>query len=386
MLPVMIKSLPEWLQRALRNRVFLLSLALAAMVLSLAWSYLQNDFHRGQLDPKIPFQIYTPPPAPDYRKADSWFLNPAIARYSADPRKVDVFFIHATSYNGGGGWLAPIDKGTAAREVEQVQLPNYAGPFAVSGNIYAPKYRQASLFTQLTGREDARQAREFAYTDIEAAFERFLKSRRGGRGFVIVGVEQGALLAQKLIRSRVVSDPALKAQVVAVYLMESLVPAEINGKSYLDLPICGARAQVGCVVAYQTVESEAPENLLLLIRRGVYWNDAGYLEALNSRPAICVNPLTGAAGGGGIDEKASLGATNATGLEWGTPAPLIPHKVSARCLRGLLAVDKPSSPAFKSADTWEGARKVNSYNLFYGDLQADFQARVDLFRAMPDTN
>lgn len=386
MLPAMIKSLPEWLQRALRNRVFLMSLALAAMIVALAWSYLQNDFHRGQLDPKIPFQIYVPPEAPDYRKAESWFLNPAIAKYSADPRKVDVFFIHATSYNGGGGWLGPIDKGSAIREVEQIQLPNYAGPFAVGGNIYAPKYRQASLFTQLTGREDARQAREFAYTDIDVAFERFLKTRKGGKGFVIVGLEQGALLAQKLVRTRVVANPDLKAQLVAVYLIESLVPEEINGKSYLDLPPCAARVQTGCVVAYQTVASEEPESLLLLLRRGVYWNEAGYLEALDSRPAICVNPLTGAAGGGGTDEKASLGATNATGLEWGTPPPLIPHKVSARCVRGLLTVDKPSSPAFKAADTWEGARKVNSYNLFYGDLQADFQARADLFRTTSEKN
>ena len=146
---------------------------------------------------------------------------------------------------------------------------------------------------------------------------------------------------------------------------------------------CAARVQTGCVVAYQTVASEEPESLLLLLRRGVYWNEAGYLEALDSRPAICVNPLTGAAGGGGVDEKASLGATNATGLEWGTPPALIPHKVSARCLRGLLTVDKPSSPAFKGADTWEGARKVNSYNLFYGDIEADAQARLGALLGRP---
>lgn len=376
----MFTGIRAWLEKAANNRVYVLSAVLTVAVVVLAWSYVRNDFYRGQLDPKIPFQIYTPPAEPDYRKADSWYLNPALARYSPDPRKVDVFFIHATSYNGGDGWLGDINSRAASREVETIQLPNYAGPFSITGNIYAPKYRQASLYTQLSGREDAYQARVFAYGDVDRAFQQFVKTRKGA-GFVIVGVEQGALLAQQLIRSHVLTDPDLKAQVVAVYLIENLVPAEVGGKPYLDLPPCQSRSQTGCIIAYQTVQSEEPESLLRLLRRGVYWNNAGYLESLERHPAICVNPLTGAVGGGDVEERMALGATNATGLEWGTQPALIPHKVSARCLSGLLTVDKPSSPIFAPADTWEGQRKVNAYNLFYGDLQADFQARSDLYQA-----
>ena len=38
-------------------------------------------------------------------------------------------------------------------------LPNYAGPFARLGRIFAPRYRQASLYTLMTLRDDAREAR-----------------------------------------------------------------------------------------------------------------------------------------------------------------------------------------------------------------------------------
>jgi len=104
---------------------------------------------------------------------------------------------------------------------------------------------------------------------------------------------------------------------------------------------------------------------------------------LRSQKGVCVNPIIGAASGEEIEAKRSLGATNATGLEWGTEPPLSARKVSAHCLGGLLFVDKPGSPSFNDGGTWEDQRKVNAYNLFYGDLQADIQARWQLFQATP---
>ena len=352
--------------------------------LTVAFLYLQNDIHLNYLDPKIPFQVYRPPTAPDYTKVDAWYLNPAIARYYADPRKVDVFFLHGTSYDGGKAWLGATDSNAATGDVLRVQLPNYAAPFSIMGNIYAPKYRQASLYTQLTLRDDAREARQFAYGDALTAFTRFLKTRRGGRGFVIVGVEQGGLLAERLIRDIVVTDPELKSQLVAAYMLETLVPESEFGNPAAVVPACLSRQQTACVLAYVTVDSGRPDLALQVLRKAVFWQGDG-LQALGSQKAVCVNPLSGVADGAEVDAKKSLGATNATGLEWGTEPALMARKVSARCLGGLLFVDKPSSPSFHDGGTWEDQRKVNPYNLFYGDLQADFQARWQTFQSSPKT-
>ncbi|MGA9658473.1 MAG: DUF3089 domain-containing protein, partial [Asticcacaulis sp.] len=347
---------------------------------ALAFVYLQNDLHRNLLDPKIPFQVYDPPAAPDYAKAGSWYLNPAIARYYADPRKVDVFFLHATSYNGGKDWLGSISKNKTQDEVTRVQLPNYAAPFAIMGNIYAPKYRQASLYTQLTYREDAREARQFAYRDAEAAFKTFLKKRRGGKGFVIVGVEQGGLLAERLLLDVVAPDPKLKAQLVAAYLLETAAPESQFGMPDSFPTACTTRQKTGCVVAYTTLNSGRPDIALRLLRRAAYWQ-GDVLASLGSQKAVCVNPLTGNTTKAEIDAKQSLGATNATGLEWGTDPALSARKVSAHCLGGLLFVDKPNSPSFSDGGTWEDKRKINKYNLFYGDLQQDIQDRWQAYEA-----
>jgi hypothetical protein len=369
-----------WIDIVRKRRKSLLIGALVGALLTVAFLYLQNDINRNNLDPKIPFQIYKVPTAPDYSQSDAWYLNPALAHYYADPRKLDVFFIHATSYDGGRNWLGAVDSHMAQDEVQRVQLPNYAAPFAVMGNIYAPKYRQASLYTQLTLREDAREARQFAYRDVQRAFEAFLRQRHGGHGFAIVGVEQGGLLAERLIRDEVAPKPEVRSQMVVSYLLETLAPDSQYSGAGAWPPVCHTRQETGCLVSYFTVDSGRPDLALQLLSKAVYWQ-GDTLAALGSQKAVCVNPLVGGWTSDAIDSRHSLGATNATGLEWGTEPPLIAHKVSAHCMGGLLVVDKPNSPSFRDKGTWAEQRKVNMFNLFYGDLEADFQARWQTFQA-----
>ncbi len=363
-----------WLTRMARHRMAVAVGLTAAVVIALATTYLQNDLHRDHLDPKTPFQIYVPPPAPDYAKSDSWDLNPQLAGYFADPRKVDVFFIHGTSFDGGSRWLGGIDANAAEQEVMSVQLPNYAAPFAVTGNIYAPRYRQASLYTQLTLREDAVEARAFAYRDVEVAFQKFLKTRRGGKGFVIVGVEQGGLLAERLVRDIVAPDAALRGQLVAAYMLETLVPAS-QFSAPAPVSACLSRTQTGCVMAYLSVDNGRLDKALQGAQKAVYWDATGGLSPFSGQTALCVNPVLGMVSDAAVDARHAQGATNATGLEWGTEPAMIARKVASHCSDGFLYVDGPKSPSFRETGTWEDRHKVVPYNLFYGDLEADLAAR-----------
>ncbi len=102
-------------------------------------------------------------------------------------------------------------------------IPNYAGPFAPVGRVFAPRYRQANLYSMLTLREDAREARAFAYDDILAAFEFYMKTYNKGRPFIIAGVEQGGPLADRLVRDAVTYDPSRLKRLVAVYAIETAV-------------------------------------------------------------------------------------------------------------------------------------------------------------------
>jgi hypothetical protein len=284
----------------------------------------------------------------------------------------DVFFIHPTTYNGGDHWNAPFRDQDAARLLDRVMLPNYAGPFARVGRIFAPRYRQASLYSQLTLREDARAARAFAYGDVRTAFRYWRAHHDDGRPLVLVGVEQGGLLAERLLREEIAPDDELRARLAGVYLIETVTPAAGYGAT-APTPACTKRDQARCVVAWATPANGDRREMQ---ERALVWDADGALVELGDRAALCVNPLTGAQNNNPAEEHDSLGAANATGMGWGVRPPYLKREVRTRCVDGFLDVSRPKSSAFRPARSWADRLKVAPYNLFYGDLEADAQARV----------
>ncbi|WP_369059608.1 DUF3089 domain-containing protein [Caulobacter sp. 73W] len=337
----------------------------------------RDDILRTGLDPKVPYQTYNPPPAPNYAQADAWALLPARAETpAADAPAADVFFLHPTTYDGGGDWNAPISKEQSNQALATVMLPNYAGPFERVGRVFAPRYRQASLYTRLTLREDAREARRFAYQDARAAFRRYLAAYGGERPFILVGVEQGGELAARLLQEEIAPDPVLRARLTAAYLLQTLTPTDLYGPGSL-VGACQMRRQAGCVVAYTAVPANDREAQRLLPERALVWNSAGDLVNLDGRQALCVNPLLGAQTDEAASERLNLGAANATGLEWGVRPAFLKRQAAAQCQAGLLKVSKPRSDAFKNSGGWADRKKASGYNLFYADLEADAQGRLE---------
>ncbi len=346
------------------------------LVLGLATGVFWGDLMRTALDPKVPFQTYEPPPAPDYGKAAAWALRPtAPGQVQPNDPPADVFFIGPTVYDGGRDWNAPIDDGRADRLFRRTMAPNYAGPFVRVGRIFAPRYRQASLYSQLTLREDAREARRFAYGDVQRAFRQYLAEANLGRPFVVVGVEQGGALAARLLAEEVAPHPELRARLAAAYLIETAVPADQP-----PLPPCTAKGQVGCLAAWLSVRDGQIEAARVVLDRALVWSRTGELENLNGRPVLCFNPILGAASGAPAPARLHLGAANATGLEWGARPAFLARQVAAQCRQGVLHVTHPRSGSLQRDGNWADRRKVPGYNLFYADLEADAHARV---QAMP---
>lgn len=352
------------------KRWIALGLAALAVLLAVCAFVFRVDILRTALDPRVPFQAYTPPKPPNYAEARAWAL-PIIASPAAD-LPADVFFVHPTTFDGGEHWNAPFRDQDAARLLDRVMLPNYAGPFERVGRIFAPRYRQASLYSQMTLREDARAARAFAYGDVRAAFRYWKANHDTGRPLVLVGVEQGGLLAERLLREEIMPDKALSARLAGVYLIETVVPADVYGPG-APVPACSKRVQARCVVAWAT-PTEGDRRRAR--DRALVWDAEGNLVDLEARPALCVNPLTGSRTDAPADEQESLGAANASGMGWGVRPPFLKREIHTRCVEGFLDVSKPKSSAFRRARGWSDQLKVAPYNLFFGDLEADAQARV----------
>ncbi len=352
---------------------FLAVLAVAAFI----W---RGDIVRAWLDPKQPFQTYRPPLAPNYATPEAWALLPAHPELwtAADP-VADVFFLHPTTFNGGKDWLGPIADRASARWLSDTALPNYAGPYQRVARVFAPRYRQASLYAFMTNREDAQDARRFPYRDVEAAFHTFIAHYNGGRPFLIVGVEQGGDLAARLLDQIVAKDPALKARLVAAVFIDTVAPADQYGPS-AAVPACASPKAFGCVLAWQQADGLEADRLR---KRALVWTREGRLDNLGERTPLCVNPLLGRTGADVAPKRLDLGATNATGLEWGARPAFLPRAVSAECAAGFLNVSQPTSPSLRQSGGWLERFKTPPFNLFYLNEEVDAQARIAAFTAQP---
>src|SRR5438552_5469042 len=81
-----------------------------------------GDLVSTALDPKVPFQTYDPPPAPDYAKVSGWYMRPAGPEGPKDSI-ADVFFVAPTTYDGGRNWNARVDHPKALRQFREVMEP-----------------------------------------------------------------------------------------------------------------------------------------------------------------------------------------------------------------------------------------------------------------------
>lgn len=359
------------------RRLAAAAIVLVVLVLSAAGYVWRDDILRTRLDPKEPFQTYDPPPAPDYANRSAWALMPKApdAPTPAEP-PADVFFVAPTTFEGGRHWNAPIDDAKADRLFRQVVAPNYAGPFVRVGRLFAPRYRQASLYTLMTLRDDAKEARRFAYTDVAEAFRYYVAHYNLDRPFVIVGVEQGGTLAARLIAEEIAPNPALRSRVAAAYLIQTVVPSDKP-----PLPPCIAPKQTRCLAAWASVYEGEHERAQSLLDRSLVWGEAGQLVNLGARTPICFNPLFGAVVDAEAPARLNLGATNATGLEWGARPAFLTRQVGAQCEKGVLRVTRPKSPSLRPSGSWTDRRRVPGYNVFYADLEADAGARVAAMEA-----
>jgi hypothetical protein len=358
-----------------------LVLPLLAGVLALVAAGLviwRDDILQAFLDPKIPFAVYRPPPAPDYQDARSWARLPT-APEPGDP-PADVFFIHPTTFDGGRDWNGPIGDSSADRRLVQTILPNYAAPFAGAGRVFAPRYRQASLYTSLTLFDDALEARVFAYGDVERAFSAFLARIGPGRPFIIVGAGQGGLLAARLIQDRLAGDPRLRRRLIAAYLIETVTPAA-DHRAGSAIPACIAREQSGCVAAWISAPHLDFERASRIMSRTVVWSHDGRLVGLAGREPLCFNPLLGAVSDAEAPGRLNVGAANASGLEWGARPGFMARQVAAQCVAGILRLSRPRSAALRPSADWASRFRAPPYNLFWADLEADSKARTGVWLA-----
>ncbi len=344
---------------------------LGLLVLLAVFAFLSRDnLFRFLLDPSIPYQTYTPPAPPNYGDRSGWAIEPVKTEGAS------VFMVTPTVYWGGKEWNTPMDAPKPLERLWHVAIPNWAGPFANAGKVSIPLYRSASLFSFLTIRRDAREARKLAYRDVLAAFDTFIARTDGTGPIILAGTEQGGLHVLGLLQDRFY-DPYLRERLAAAYIIDFAVPLDLFDSSLKEFFLCETPKDSRCIVAYGAFMPRETAEIRRFRERSMVWDAQGMLRLTKGRKLACVNPVLGSTSTALAPRQAHRGAAAATGLEWGTaPAPM-PAQTPAQCVDGILQIERPASHSLRKKHSLGSRFKPDPFNLFYADLAHDAVLRVN---------
>lgn len=357
---------------------------LIVLVIAAAFAYRlwAPQLMRVAMVPSSEFSRLVPTPANAYAAKPLWFARPELADNPAlfTPRgfkrettsgEAAIFYIHPTSFFDRRGWNAPLDD-AKANELAALFVRGQASVFSGAGQVWAPRYRQATFGAFLTDAPQAKQAIDAAYGDVANAFDTFLAVIPHDQPIILAGHSQGALHLTRLLRERVAGKPLAK-RIVAAYVIGWPISRSADLPA-LGLPACATANQVGCILSWQSFAEPA--------------EPAAIIESFEAQPGLtgasrrntrylCINPLTGTADTT-APATANLG-TLRTSADM-TEASLVSKAVPARCdAKGLLLIGAPPEmgPYVLPGNNYH----VYDFSLFWANIRADANRRLAGFSA-----
>jgi hypothetical protein len=348
-----------------------------------AYRFLEKQLMRWALVPGTEFQAVPMPQGANYGQAALWiarpdlasnpalWLPPGVQRSNAAPR-ASVFFVHPTSFTERGAWNASISD-RESQDLAALFVRSQASAFNGIGQIWAPKYRQATFGAFLTSNDDARRALDFAYRDVLAAYEEFLREAPADRPIILAAHSQGSMHLMRLLQERIRNAPEA-SRVVAVYLIGWPVSLTADLPA-LPFPACQSAEQARCVLSWMSYAEPADSSQILDV-----WDETSGPRGPRRRSdMLCTNPLTGAPGGGPAGADRNLG-TLVPNQEM-TEASLSPHLIAARCgPRGVLLIgERETLPEMGPYALPGNNYHVYDYALFWANVRADAERRLAAF-------
>jgi hypothetical protein len=355
----------------------LIMLTLAAAI---GWNLFQDQIMRAAF---VPGTAFAPPPqtsAPDYAKPEAWLARPGLAKDPAlwtpagfaptQKPEIAVFYVAPTTFLRRDRWNDPLDD-RESNDRLRLFAASQASAFNGLGATWAPRYRQAGVGAFLVENANAEAARDFAFHDVERAFDAFLAAIPPTQPILLAGHSQGSLHLMRLLHERVAGTPLAK-RIVAAYLVGWPVSLKADLPA-LGLPACTGPGQANCILAWQSFAEPADPRLL----KEVYDASIGLTGASRKdTPMLCVNPLTGAPGTAAL-ASANLGALVPKPMLDG--ADLRPGLIRARCGdTGLLLIGPPPE-GYGRYVLPGGNFHVFDYALFWANIRADAEARTRTF-------
>jgi hypothetical protein len=254
----------------------------------------------------MPAHGETPPV--DYAQAGNWICRPGVddgtcsanldamridaagtrrpvPYVAAKDPPIDCFYVYPTTSTDPTLYSDLIPDAEEKRSVH-----GQAARLGAACRLFVPAYHQLTITAlrytmaqSAAGKAAPKLDFDIPYRDILAAWRSYMARDNRGRGVVLVGHSQGAIILKRLMAEEIDGKPAQK-RLVAAYLAGNL---DLDQASFKHISTCKTQGQSGCVVAWSTyfADYEGPR---------VFGGTAG-------GAALCVNPAAVAGGRGALD-------------------------------------------------------------------------------------
>lgn len=322
------------------------------------------DVLKTQFGPLNPYEDYDTPESPDYSNRSYWAALPDMedpadtvptgtgVSNTQATAEVDVFYVHpTTAANKAEGWTASAKEELKFGPFDPLALQ--ASVFNGDARIYAPRYRQATLFSFFDDSGEGKKAIAFAQSDVIRAFIHYLAHYNKGRPFFIAGHSQGSKLLVPVLQylEKYPSD-----KFIAAY-----VPGwSISASDFETIKPCNSPVELGCFNVWNAKAwgAELEE----------FVTPARYIGS------DCVNPLSWKNDEVEVEKDKHLGSIDILGTK------LDKNYVKAKCHGEMLWVDLPDDPFYQSKMNKKLFHIVD-YGLFYLNIRQNIKDRIAAFKS-----
>jgi hypothetical protein len=257
------------------------------------------------------------PAANDYSNPDNWLCRPGKAAdacsidltttivaadgtmtretFAAKPQPpIDCFYVYPTVSSDQG-----TNSDMSIDPAEQNVVRQQFARFRSQCRTFAPMYRQVTvrgLMTTMSSGNRLSLDQGPGYNDVLNAWNHYLKHDNNGRGVVLIGHSQGAMVLTRLIAEEIDGKPIQSRLVSAILMGTSIaVPKGKDvGGAFKHIPLCRSAQQTGCLITFATFRSTIPPPANTLFGR----------VGGEGMEAACTNPA--ALGGGSGQLQAYL--------------------------------------------------------------------------------
>jgi Protein of unknown function (DUF3089) len=243
-------------------------------------------------------------------------------------QKFDCFYVYPTvsteKTNNANLAVQPAELAAAASQ---------ASRFSQVCRVWAPMYRQATVYALSHGAFSSASVSNAAYVSLLSGWRDYIRHDNDGRPIVFIGHSQGAAMLIRLLRTQIDPSPALRKQLVSAIILGGNVQVPTGrrvGGSFQRIPTCASATSTGCVIAYSTFGS-APPRFALFGRPGRGVSIQSGQTTRTGQQVACVNPVTFSSGTGPLRPYFLAAGSKVPGVTVTTPWVSFPGLYTATC-------------------------------------------------------